>query len=466
MATMVQVVSRAASRCAGAVAVAASAASAASGHAAHFVSPQDGAPSATAATAAPPVTLSNATIIDGPLPTVSPTWGGQVAFAGADLVVTGPERVQQAGIEGQIMTAISGGGGVWAPLREYATMPGVRPGSVMLQHVTAQGDWFAANVERSDQTGEVMLLRRDTAASGWARFATLTSPPDRPDPLFGSAVSMGGGTLAIGTTDSAIRNAPRRLVPDPRVHIFVARDGVWAREASLTPPADASQSIWFGVQVAAAGDRVIVSSPQAFTPNPKQPVDLGGTTSRIYVYRRGIDPAAPTAWGLEATLAAPAGADNAFGISMASDGTVLAVRSTSVKAGQVGAQRDTETTIYVFRRTETDGASTWASEGVLRPGPGVAPGRGIGFSMAVSEGLVSVGDSAADLGTGTLGAVYVFGRDGGSWREAYRLVPNAPCATGRFGVSVAMSGRTVAVGRVRSERDDIEPGGVFVYQLP
>ncbi len=427
---------------------------------------QDGAAGATTAAVAPPVMLSNSTIVDGPLPTVSPTWGGQVAFAGADLVVTGPERVQQAGIEGQIMTAISGGGGVWVPLREYASMPGVRPGSVMLQHVAAQGEWFAANVERSDQTGEVMLLKRDAAASGWARFATLTSPPDRPDPLFGSAISMGGGTLAIGTTDSAIRNAPRRLVPDPRVHVFAARDGVWAREASLTPPVDASQSVWFGVQVAACGDRVIVSSPQAFTPNPKQPVDLGGTPSRIYVYRRGIDPSAPAGWGLEATLAAPAGTDNAFGISIASDGQVLAVRSTSVKAGQVGAQRDTETTIYVFRRSDDGGSSSWACEGVLQPGPGVAPGRGIGFSMAVSEGLVAVGDSAADLGTGTLGAVYVFGRDGGAWREAYRLAPNAPCATGRFGVSVAMSGRTVAVGRVRSERDDIEPGGVFVYQLP
>ncbi|MDA0802304.1 MAG: hypothetical protein O2819_00900 [Planctomycetota bacterium] len=415
----------------------------------------------------PPIVLANPIVVDGPLPTLAPAWGNQVAWSGSDFIVMGTESVRQPGFDGQVMTVVSGDGRAWAPLHEYAALANIRQGSVMFQHTGADGGWLATNVQKPDQTGEVLLLRRDEIPSGWSLFARLSSPAGQADPLFGSAIAFRGGTLAIGTTDNAIRNGPRRLVDSPRVHLFRVTNGEWKAEGYLEPPPDSTKSIWFGASVATTGDWVFVSSPQSYTPSPKQELEIGGMVSCVYAFQRTVDAQGKVDWVLRTTLFQPDGAShNAFGMSIVAGGDLLVVRSTTVKAGQVGAQRDSATSLFVFRLRGMDGARDWVADGTLQPGPGVQPGLGIGFAMDVGDGMVAVGDPSADLGTGTLGTVYVFGKIDAQWREVYRLVPSVPCATGRFGVALAMQGRIVGVGRIRSERDNIEPGGAYLYQLP
>ena len=407
-------------------------------------------------TAPAPVLLNAPIVVDGPLPTVAPTWGNILAWAGNDIVVTGPERIQREGFAGQIMTVTQRDGG-WSPLREYAGIPDALAGDLMLQHFAAEANWLVANTEHANVTGDVVLFKRAESKAGWEKFARITAPPGMSEPLFGSALAMRGGVLAVGTTDLAIRTNGRTLVPAPRVHLFQVKDGQWTGAGFLQPPSDL-RPMWFGCALEVAGDRVFVGCPQAYTPNPSKPIDAGGRPSSVFVYARG-----EKGWQLEQEIVPPPGCtDNAFGINLVSDGEVLVVRSSNIQAGQIGAQRSGATSLFVYRR----GAQGWAYEGTLNPGPGTIPGAGIAFAMSMENGLVAVGDTSADLGTGVLGAVYVFAHDGSVWREVYRLAPSVAGAPGRFGVSVAIHGRSVAVGRVRSERDGIEPGGVYIYQLP
>lgn len=413
------------------------------------------------------IVLASPDVVDGAVPTISPAWGAQVVWAGADIVVTGAERISQRGIEGQIMTVSPNSAGAWAANAEYASLRNLNPGAAALQHVAAEGEWFVSNVEQFDQTGEVQLLRRDASSAGWSFFARLVSPAGQPDSLFGSALDLRGGTLVIGTTDNAVRNRPRKLVPSPRVHIFSVKDGTWSGEGFLAPPASAPNAPWFGVSVAAAGDRVFVSCPQTYTPSPKQPLDLGGQPSCVYIYRRGLDPSKPTVWMLESTITQPLGmSDNAFGITIATDGDVLVIRSLNVQAGDVNAQRVGEPSLLVYRKAVGPQGTTWKYESVLRPSDGITAGLGIGYAMSVDGGLVAVGDASAVNGNERTGAVYVFGHDGTSWAERYRLLQSVPCAPGRFGAGVCIRNGIVAVGRVRNEREGIEPGGVYIYRLP
>ena len=92
--------------------------------------------------------------------------------------------------------------------------------------------------------------------------------------------------------------------------------------------------------------------------------------------------------------------------------------------------------------------------------PNVDPDDNFGYSVAVSGDTVAVGaiyedsnqttitngpTASADNSATNAGAVYIFRRTGVTWaQEAYLKAPNAG-ASDQFGISVAVSGDTVAV---------------------
>jgi hypothetical protein len=62
--------------------------------------------------------------------------------------------------------------------------------------------------------------------------------------------------------------------------------------------------------------------------------------------------------------------------------------------------------------------------------------------------------------------VSVFVPSAAGWVERYGLRPTVTVPNRRFGVGVCVNGRQVAVGRMRSESEGIEPGGALVFTIP
>lgn len=177
-----------------------------------------------------------------------------------------------------------------------------------------------------------------------------------------------------------------------------------------------------------------------------------------------------------------------FGRSVALDGDTLVVGAPDEDAdtGINGTQSDDSAVdsgaVYVFTR---EGA-TWTQQAYLKASNVGANDR-FGFTVALSGDTLAVGASGEDSATAGIngdendnslestGAVYVFTRSGSSWSQQAYLKASNPDSTDSFGVALALSGDTLAVGANwedgsttgvnGDETDDmaLQSGAVYVF---
>lgn len=232
---------------------------------------------------------------------------------------------------------------------------------------------------------------------------------------------------------------------------------------------------FFGISIALFEDTLVVGAPRegGVVPgaegNPAS--DSKEDTGAVYVFgRKG------SSWTQQARLEAPdPDVYDVFGESVALFGDTLAVGA--------GGKDRSRGAVYVFRRT----GSSWTQEAYL-----VAshrdPGDHFGVKVALAGNLLAVsapgeastatgidGDQAKN-GARLSGAVYIFRRTGSSWvPEAYLKASNAGERDG-FGLDLALSGDTLAVGACREssaargingdQNNDDAPhsGAVYVFR--
>ena len=283
--------------------------------------------------------------------------------------------------------------------------------------------------DAGDGSGSAYVFHDD--GTGWAEQAKLTASDGVPQDYFGSAVSISGDTVVVG---SFFSDAP--AVHSGSAYVYRRVDDAWTEEAKLVA-ADGAEGDLFGISVAISGDALVVGARDhdAAAPN----------SGAAYVFR--FDGAS---WAQEAELAASDGAaDDFFGGRVAIDGDVVVAGAPTadVGGGDSGAA-------YVFR---FDGTS-WTQEAKLTaPGGGTAGDR-FGSSVSISGDTVVVGAHQEGAGGGAAkspfagfggterGAAYVFRFDGTSWTREARLIPSDARPKTRFGGSVTISGDTIVVG--------------------
>jgi len=306
----------------------------------------------------------------------------------------------------------------------------------------------------------------------------LKAPNPEASDIFGYSVAVSGDTVVVGapTEDSNQTTITNGTTASPdnsasnagAIYIFRRTGVIWTQEAYLKAPnAEAYDN--FGFSVAVAGDTVAVG---AYPEDSNQTTITNGATASpdnsapnagaVYIFRRtGVT------WVQEAYLKAPnAEAGDQFGFSVAVSGDTVAVgayfedsNQTTITNGPTASANNSTPyagAVYVFRRTGVN----WAQEAYLKA-PNAEAGDSFGKSVAVSGDTVAVGAYAEDSNQTTItngpnaspdnsasgaGAVYVFRRTGVTWaHEAYLKAPNTE-RFDSFGVSVAVSGDTVAVG--------------------
>ena len=131
--------------------------------------------------------------------------------------------------------------------------------------------------------------------------------------------------------------------------------------------------------------------------------------------------------------------------------------STSVEAtGTPGAA-------YVFTRS----GATWTQSQKLTAGD-ATPDAGFGCSVAMSGDTILVGAMFAAAGSNQYqGAVYVFTRSGGTWRQTQKLTASDGFDGSHFGFSVALDGETALIGAEAQPGEDgvkpLGPAAAYVF---
>jgi hypothetical protein len=308
-----------------------------------------------------------------------------------------------------------------------------------------------------------LTLRR---AGRLAQYAYgKASNPDVGD-SFGTGVALSGDTLAVGAPeeDSAATGVNGDQSDDSAqgagaVYVFRRVGTTWQQQAYIKP-SNTDPGDFFGGSVALSGDTLAVGALEegsaATGVNGDQTDNSATAPGAVYVFRR-----TGSTWQQEAYIKASNTGDlDAFGHAMALSGDTLAVgapgedsAATGVNGNQNSNAAPNSGAVYVFRRTGT----TWAQEAYIKAS-NTGTQDDFGGSVALSGDTLAVGaigESSDATGingdqnnddAGASGAAYVFRRTGTSWaQEAYIKASNTE-SSDFFGVSVALSGNTLAVG--------------------
>jgi len=254
---------------------------------------------------------------------------------------------------------------------------------------------------------------------------------------------------ATGDAIVLLADARRAVYPvtiDPLLTNFEAK---LVAEMPISEPAD-----FFGHALSISGDTLVVG---AYGDDHSSFNDPGSA----YVFERVLG-----SWVFGAKLiASDAASDDRFGWSVSVSGSVIVV----------GAYLDIHSSLtfpgsaYVF--VEPGGG--WAgllTESAKLTASDAAANDSFGYSVAVAGDTVVVGALNDDDGGNFSGSAYVFVEPGGGWSGALtedaKLTASDAALDDLLGVSVSVSGDTIAVGAVGDSDAGSQTGAAYVFLEP
>jgi hypothetical protein len=274
----------------------------------------------------------------------------------------------------------------------------------------------------------------------WHYSATLASPAPDTRSRFGHSVALDGTTALIGAPLAQERSGSEIGA----VHVYVSAAGVWSKQASLSEPAPAGGDR-FGSAVALAGDLAVIGTPGR---DQGAMGDAGGAA--VFV-RSG------TAWDHAAALTGQAhAAGDAFGSSVATDGTSIAVGSPlddTAQGGDAGSA-------CVFVKS----GKAWVLQAQLFASDAAAGDR-FGNAVAIDGTTALTGAPGADIAANAdAGAAYAFTRPFAAWSQQAKLLASQPAAQDAFGSAVALVGDRALVGAPgRDPSSQTDAGAAFAF---
>ena len=377
-------------------------------------------------------------------------FGYPVALSGNTLVV-GARDADRAGSDGGAVYVFVHDGARWG---QQATLP---------TSIWGAGDDFGAAIAITGATlavgvpgdsqgcwfdcGSVRLFTRN--GTQWKEQAVIRPFESKHGAVFGTAVAVTAGTLAVGAPAESNNGA---------AYVFSLVDGHWYQSVRLVTAAPG----WaheFGQAVALSGDTLVVGSPgedTAVPPSGRAPSNGWKGGGAVYVFVRKA-----ATWIPQAHLkASNAGFSDDFGRSVSIAGDTLVVGAYHEDGGGAGVGAD-ETdnsqpqagAVYVFVRK----AGVWSQQAYLKADTPHEFDE-FGASVAIDGDSLVVGAPREGSGgsgiNGTVpaqgkhgsGAAYQFHRTGTTWSQEAHLKAAYPDPLDMFGRSVARSGAFVAVG--------------------
>lgn len=325
------------------------------------------------------------------------------------------------------------------------------------------GDDFSGRIAVSGDTLMVGATHDDTTATNagavyvyrsingqWIFVQKLVAPDGQASDKFGE-VALEGSTAIIGATedDDAASNAGSAYV--------FQRTGLntWTYSNKKLLAGDPLDGDDFGVSLELQGDTLVVGARMASA--------VPGGAGKVYVFQRNAGGA--NNWGQVAELTATdtISLDSLGGLVAIDGDTIVASAVRAIAGGQVDAGA-----VYVYVRPP----GGWTNMTQTAKLTSLSPTNddSFGSRIDVVGDTIIVGAYQRDsLGLTDSGAVYAFQRPISGWVDAAQnpiIVPVELEAGDQFGVDVALSGSTLAVG---AQFDDgtvpnSNIGSVYIYQ--
>ena len=310
--------------------------------------------------------------------------------------------------------------------------------------IAVDGDTMVVGANNADSNGGAAYVY-GRQSGGWRQVAKLTAAGTAAGDRLGGPVAIDGDTIvAAGTWNNAGR-------PSASVYVFSKPVGGWATASSnikLTA-ADAAVNDLFGFSVALDGDTAVVGAPRD---------DDGASNSgSVYVFSKPVGGWATASSNIKLT-AADAGAGDQLGWSVAAQGGTVAIGAYSDEND--GARSGS---VYVFSKP-VDGWASASGNTKLTAADGAA-GDYFGWSVDVDGDTIAVGAYGDDDDGSRSGSAYVFSKPASGWTTTsgdVKLTASDAYTFDYFGVSVAVSGDTIAVGASR----DSYGGSVYLFNKP
>ncbi|MFO0580011.1 MAG: MYXO-CTERM sorting domain-containing protein [Polyangia bacterium] len=293
--------------------------------------------------------------------------------------------------------------------------------------VAISGDLAVIGAPEADprdrtRTGAAYIFWRSSFGGSWYYRQKLTAADGAAGDRFGSTVGIAVDTVIVGAPGADVAGK----ADAGAAYVFTGSGTSWSLQKKLVA-SDAAAGDGFGGAVAYGADTATVGAPGA---------DLGAKADAgaAYVFTRSAG-----AWSEQAKLTASDASDgDAFGSAVAQglDNLVVgAPRADATGKADAGAA-------YVFIRS----AGAWSEQGKLTA-TDAAAGDALGTAVGLSGDLAAAGAPGADLaGKADAGAGYVFVRIGVAWSQQQKLVASDGSTGDRFGLTLSLSGYTVAVG--------------------
>jgi hypothetical protein len=316
------------------------------------------------------------------------------------------------------------------------------PQSMLVQEDSTEGGQFGASIAVSMFTaivgapgrGSAHVFRKTFSLDGtisWEEEATLVAG------LGGAAHDGFGATVAVANTAAgvvALVGAKGNSAQAGSAYVFTRSSGVWSQQAKLVAPLPA-QSIGdgFGADVGMSGDVAVVGAHSA------------ENAGAAYVF--GLEDGN---WAQVVMLVAnDTMRGEGFGAAVAISSATIVVGAPNGSLG-VGSA-------YVFGQIQ----GIWSEQDKLQPRDHA---HGFGASVAISGDIVVVGAPGDE---NTPGAAYTYMRTDNGWTQHAKLTACAPSAADGFGISVAVSGLTAAIGsHARAAHTFVRNAGAWTGQVP
>lgn len=311
-----------------------------------------------------------------------------------------------------------------------------RPFSYFGHAVALDGDTALVGAPYDDgegmDAGAAYVFRHD--GTSWRQLARLTAPESWDFDRFGFSVAVRDRMAVVG----ADRRGRRGAGDCGAVYVFREAAGRWGLEAVLQPE-DLGSHDGLGISVAVDADTILAGAP-----------GQGGSGAAYVFVRDG------RGWRKQAVLAAPpASGYSGFGHAVALSGATALVGAPTVSEPAVfsGAA-------YVFRRRGED----WRLEARLASAE-AAPLEKFGAAVALFEDVALAGAPRATLGGSTrAGAVFVFQRHGGTWRQAARITAPQPRSDEEFGRAVSLAEDRAVVGSIFGDAAGLNTGVAYLFE--
>jgi hypothetical protein len=233
-----------------------------------------------------------------------------------------------------------------------------------------------------------------------------------------------------------------------------------ASQAQYLKAGNADNQDYFGALLAASADTLVVGAPYedscATGVNPAQTDNACANNGAVYVYT--WDDAG--GWQAPVYLKPSQAATNQlFGSSLALAGDTLVVGAIGFDLLHQGVATQHAGAVYVFSRT----AGAWRQTARLAADGGGANGDGFGLSLGLLADTLVVAAPFESSSASESGAVYTFSRAADDWTSNGRLKAPLPIAGSRFGESVALSADTLVVGAPLDNSATGRTGVAYVF---